>query len=71
MSDACICAIAKNEDLYLDEWIQYNLHLGFSGIIIFNNDFNTSNNLNESLENCIIYDSIETISKKYKGKVLF
>lgn len=68
-TSAIISTLCKNYSHRLDEWIQYNLHLGFSGIIIFNNDFNTSNNLNESLENCIIYDSIETISKKYKGKV--
>lgn len=24
-----ICAIAKNEDKYIDEWIQYHWKLGF------------------------------------------
>ena len=37
MSDACICAIAKNEDLYLDEWIQYHLALGFKHIFLYDN----------------------------------
>jgi hypothetical protein len=53
----------------LDEWIQYHLKLGFSGIVIFNNDDNKSNSLNESLEYCVHTLTIEEISKKYKGNV--
>ena len=34
----CIIAIAKNEDLYLKEWIDYHLGLGFDKIIIALND---------------------------------
>lgn len=30
-----ICAIIKNEQLYLDEWIKYHLDLGFSDIFLF------------------------------------
>jgi hypothetical protein len=30
---AAICAIVKNEDLYLDEWSRYHLSLGFNKII--------------------------------------
>lgn len=37
MSEACICAIAKNEDLYLDEWITYHLALGFKHIFLYDN----------------------------------
>jgi hypothetical protein len=28
--DAVVCCIAKDEDLYIDEWLQYNFQLGFS-----------------------------------------
>lgn len=36
-ANACICAIAKNEDLYLDEWITYHLALGFKHIFLYDN----------------------------------
>ena len=36
-TDAVICAIALHEDLYIDEWIQYHLALGFSHIYIHDN----------------------------------
>ena len=31
----CICTVIKNEHQYLDEWIQYHLHLGIDYIFIF------------------------------------
>lgn len=37
-----LVAIAKNEDNYIDEWINYNLKLGFDNIIIYMNDWNYS-----------------------------
>lgn len=42
VNDAVVCAIALNEELYIDEWINYNLALGFSHIYIYDNsDTNT------------------------------
>jgi hypothetical protein len=35
--DAVACCIAKDEDLYIDEWLQYNLKLGFSRIYVYDN----------------------------------
>jgi hypothetical protein len=40
--NAVICAIALNEDLYIDEWIQYYLRLGFTHIYIYDNSDNNS-----------------------------
>uniref|UniRef100_A0A7S3DQ55 Glycosyltransferase family 92 protein n=1 Tax=Entomoneis paludosa TaxID=265537 RepID=A0A7S3DQ55_9STRA len=34
---AAICAVQKDEDLYLDEWVDYHLALGFSDIYIYDN----------------------------------
>jgi hypothetical protein len=34
---ACICAIVKNEERYIDEWVDYNLALGFDRIYLFDN----------------------------------
>ena len=33
-----ICSIAKNEDLYINDWIQYHLNIGFNHIFIFDNN---------------------------------
>lgn len=36
-NEAVVCAIALNEERYIDEWIQYHLKLGFSHIFIYDN----------------------------------
>lgn len=38
MNIALVC-IAKNEDNYIDEWIEYHIKLGFSKIFIYQNDW--------------------------------
>lgn len=38
MDTAVICAIVKQEHLYIDEWIQYHLKLGFHHIYLYDND---------------------------------
>lgn len=35
-----ICAIARNEALYINDWIQYHLNLGFDEIYVFDNGNN-------------------------------
>jgi len=35
----CVVAIAKEEDPYIEEWINYNLKLGFNDIFIWTNDW--------------------------------
>ena len=35
---ALVC-FAKNEDLYLQEWIDYHIKLGFDDIHVFQNDW--------------------------------
>lgn len=64
-----ISTICKDYSSRLKEWIEYNLNLGFSGIIIFDNDENKSNKINESYENLQNNGSIKDICEKYKGKV--
>jgi hypothetical protein len=34
-----LCCIAKNEDKYIEEWLQYNLYLGFDHIFLYQNDW--------------------------------
>lgn len=68
-SSAIISTLCKQYGHRLDEWIQYNLKLGFSGIVVFDNDANTANALNEST---IGEASLTTneVCNKYKGRVL-
>lgn len=41
-TDAVVCCIAKDEEPYIDEWVQYHLLLGFSHVYIYDNsDTNT------------------------------
>lgn len=67
---AIISTTCKNYSHRLDEWIQYNLKLGFSGIIIFNNDENKVNPINEPIENCNNNRMMKEITDKYEGHVL-
>lgn len=65
---AIISTMCKNYSHRLDEWINYHLKLGFSGIVIFNN--NTDDNAGESLDNCIFDKSMKDVVNKYGNKVL-
>lgn len=66
---AIISTMCKDYSSRLEEWIEYNLNLGFSGIVIFDNDENKNNKINEPLEFLQNNGSINNICKKYKGKV--
>lgn len=68
---AIISTMCKDYSSRLDEWIEYNLNLGFSGIVIFDNDGNKNNKINEPLEQRKYKGTISEICKKYKGKVWF
>jgi hypothetical protein len=37
---ACVC-IAKNEDNYIQEWVEYHLKLGFDDIVLYQNNWRT------------------------------
>lgn len=68
-NSSIISTMCKDYSSRLEEWIEYNLNLGFSGIVIFNNDENKNNQINESLEYLTNNGSTSEICKKYKGKV--
>lgn len=38
-----LIAIAKNEDLYVQEWIDYHFKLGFDDIIVYQNNWRCAN----------------------------
>jgi len=71
----CIICISKNEDNYINEWINYHLNLGFDNIIICNNDneYKEINidkviNLNYSKVNPIQVKAYTNTFNKYKDK---
>jgi hypothetical protein len=33
-----LCAIAKNEERYINEWVNYHYNLGFDKIVVYNNN---------------------------------
>lgn len=68
-TSAIISTLCKDYSHRLDEWIKYNLKLGFSGIVIFNNDGNKKSSLNESVSRSTKHATTEEICKKYKGRV--
>ena len=68
-SSAIITTMCKNYSHRLDEWIQYHLKLGFSGIVIFNNSKNDGIDTNESQNIFVTNISMEQVVEKYKGKV--
>lgn len=67
---AIISTMCKDYSSRLEEWIEYNLNLGFSGIVIFDNDGNKNNMINESLEFLQNNGPISNVCKKYEGKVI-
>lgn len=38
MKDVVICAMAKNEHAYINNWVKYNIELGFDHIYLYDND---------------------------------
>lgn len=59
MNVALVC-IAKNEDNYIQEWIDYHLKLGFDDIYIYENDWKSN----------IVQNNVITISFDGKAKQL-
>ena len=61
--------MCKDYSSRLEEWIEYNLRLGVSGIVLFDNDENKKNKINEPSRQLKNNGSTMDICKKYNGKV--
>jgi len=55
VNDAVVCTIAFEEEPYIDEWIKYNLALGFSHIYIYDNS-NTNTLKDKKSKNVTIFN---------------
>ena len=59
-----LCAISKKEDLYIEEWVNYNLLIGFEQIHIYdNNDYDTEE------QDSSLGKVTRSLPSKYSGKV--
>jgi hypothetical protein len=73
-TSAVISTMCKDYSFRLDEWLQFNLQLGFSGIVVFDNDANVQNVIHEKYrnENTSYHPpllSTKQICEKYKERV--
>lgn len=64
MNVALVC-IAKNEEKYIEEWIQYHLYLGFDHIFIYENDWRSR--INSPLITTIEFDGVGMQENAYNN----
>lgn len=67
MRVALVC-IAKNEDLYIEEWIKYNSYLGFDKIFIYENDWRL--NYDNEIIHKIPFDGIAKQVEAYNNFII-
>lgn len=67
--EAAVCACARTEEKYIREWIDYHLDLGFSRIIICDNNDKGDNTLNDTLADYVSAGKVEILD--YRGAVNF
>ena len=62
-----ICAIAKHENVYINDWVNYHLNLGFDHIYIY--DDNSSSGIRETLNELTRFKNIiKYIKKLYRRR---
>ena len=62
----CICALAKYEEDYLDEWIQHHLKIGFDFIVLYDNNDNSKQE-----DICKKYDNVLCLKIKDQPNLQF
>lgn len=63
-----ICAIARNEEPYLKEWLDYHLNLGFEKIFLYDNNDSEKEPLSRVLGEYIEKGQLQIINAKNKKK---
>lgn len=66
---AGICACARDEGLYIEDWVRYHLALGFSKIIIYDNNLPGDDSLPEILREHIKAGRVDVIDAR--GRTAF
>ena len=62
-----VCAIAKLENRYIREWVEYYLTLGFDYIILYDNNDINGEDLSEPIQDYIQAKQVEIID--VRGKI--
>ena len=63
-----LCAIAKLENNYLKEWVEYHLKLGFDQIFLYDNNDKNGEHFEEVINDYIISGQVKVTD--YRGRVL-
>lgn len=61
-----ICAIARLENRYIKEWVEYHLGLGFSHIYIYDNNAEDEERISDVIEDAMVLESSSL--KEYQNK---
>lgn len=64
-----VCACARDEGLYIEEWVDYHLALGFGRVIIYDNNVPGDDSLYEILASHVKDGRVEIVD--YRGMVNF
>ena len=64
--NTCVCAIAKNENNYIREWVEHYHNIGFSSIYLFDNNETNGENLEDPIKD-YIKSGFVIVDKKYRG----
>lgn len=71
MNKVALCAIVKNENLYIREWINWYKHIGISKIFLYDNNDIDGEKLEDVINDYIKDKFVEVINVRglEKGKV--
>jgi len=64
-----ICTLARNEDVYINDWIKYHLGIGFSHIIIYDNGFVDDKPLSLSIDGSLM-ENVTIIDARYVQEIV-
>jgi len=63
-----LCAIGKNENRYIKEWVDYHLSIGFDKIILFDNNDVDGERFETVLQSYVYDDKVELVYVRGKEK---
>ena len=64
----CLCAIVKNENRYLREFIEYYKKLGYNKIILYDNNEKNGENLKEVIKDYILKNFVQIFDFRGRKK---
>ena len=68
LKGVALCVIIKNENLYLKEWVEHYKKIGISKIILYDNNDENGEKIEEIIQEDIVSEYVEVINYKGRGK---